>query len=111
MKVGIDLVSIKKFHKIKIDDFSHWNRVYSKAEWKIAYSASTLSNVIPALKLASMFAIKEAAMKATGLVGPNNFRRFEISYNKDGAPAVSFKGSAVSVSHQGEYLVAVVIIQ
>lgn len=104
MGVGIDLAPIKPFRKIQKGDYRYWQRVFSKKEW---ISAFRDKNSAP--HLAGMFVIKEAAMKATGKTGAKNFRNFEISYGKAGEPNINIKGLYISVSHAGEYVVAIAI--
>lgn len=104
MKVGIDIIRIARFKKIKNDDYSHWSRVFTAAEWRYAFKDG-----LQAEHLAGMFAAKEAAMKASGRVGVGNFLRFEITHDKNGAPRIKGSKAAVSISTGGDYAAAVVV--
>ncbi|OGY63166.1 MAG: hypothetical protein A3I24_02850 [Candidatus Harrisonbacteria bacterium RIFCSPLOWO2_02_FULL_41_13b] len=104
MGIGVDLISIKRFKKLKKNDYQYWSRVFSKKEWGLAFRDKNFSQ-----HLAGMFVAKEAAMKATGKVGVKNFRFFEISYRKQGEPKINKKGLYISISHAEGLAVAVVI--
>ncbi len=103
--IGVDLISIKKFRKIKRSDYGHWERVFSSKEWAYAFGDASSAE-----HLAGMFAVKEAAMKATGAVGVKNYRKFEVSHAKNGAPKLNLSKSKVSISHDRNYAVAVVLV-
>ncbi|MFA6536532.1 MAG: 4'-phosphopantetheinyl transferase superfamily protein [Candidatus Paceibacterota bacterium] len=104
MNIGVDLVAIKKFHKIKAHDYKHWSRVFSMLEWEYAFKDG-----LSASHLAGIFAAKEAAMKATGLVGVENYRKFEVRHDKLGAPKLNLKGSKLSLSHDQGLAIAFVL--
>ena len=96
MKIGTDIVHISRFKNI--DEF---------ALKKIFYP-SELRNKEP-LHLAGLFAAKECCKK----IFPNsNWLDFEVKKQKNGKPVIhtknGFKGD-VSISHDGEYAIAVVI--
>ncbi len=106
MNIGIDLVAIKKFKTIKRSDYKHWSRVFSASEWKYAFGYASSAE-----HLAGIFVAKEAAMKATGFVGAKNYKRFEIKHDRQGAPKINIKGGKVSISHDQNMAVAVVLVQ
>lgn len=105
MRIGIDLVAIKKFAGIKKTDYTKWDKVFTIQEWAYAFKGSHASE-----HLAGMFAAKEAAMKAFGHVGVENVKKFEIAHTAVGAPFLNRKRYQVSISHDKAYAVAVVLI-
>ena len=105
MNIGIDIISIKKLRRIKRNDYEHWERVFSLKEWEYAFSDASSAE-----HLAGMFVVKEAAMKATGLVGVKNYRKFEITHAKNGVPKINIKGGKISISHNQELAIAVVLV-
>ena len=96
MKVGTDIVHVSRFKKI--DDFA----------LKKIFHASELKNK-NALHLAGVFAVKECCRK---IFQNSNWLDFEVKKQKNGKPIIrtknNFKGD-VSLSHDGEYAIAVVI--
>lgn len=102
MDIGVDIVEVKRFKKIKRNDYSNWSRVFSAKEWSYVFATANAAE-----RLAGIFAAKEAVMKATGQVGPQNFRQFEITHGKGGEPKVSKKGLYISVSHTKDLAIAV----
>ncbi len=105
MNIGIDLISVKKFKKIKSSDYGHWERIFSLKEWGYAFDDASSAE-----HLAGIFTAKEAAMKATGMVGGKNYRKFEIIHAKNGAPKINIKGGKISISHNQELAIAVVLV-
>ena len=105
MSIGIDLVAVKKFKKIKKSDHSAWRHVFTDQEWGYAFGDSHSAE-----HLAGMFAAKEAAMKASGKVGVEHMKTFEVRHTVAGAPVIKKKGYQVSISHDQAYAVAVVCI-
>ncbi len=105
MNVGVDLIAVKKFKKIKRSDYGHWERVFSPPEWEYAFGDKSSAE-----HLAGMFAAKEAAMKATGAVGAKNYRKFEITHFKNGAPKINLSKAKISISHNQDMAVAVVLV-
>jgi len=97
MKIGTDIVHILRFKEI--DDFS----------LKKIFHPSELKNKDP-LHLAGVFAVKECCRK----IFPNsNWLDFEVKKERNGKPTLttkhSFKGD-LSISHDGEYAIATVIL-
>lgn len=105
MNIGIDLISIDKFRRIKISDFKHWRHVFTEQEWKHVFNHKIKS----AERLAGIFAAKEAAMKAFGKTGVKNFLNFEISHLPSGAPKLNKSHSKISIAHNQDTAVAVVL--
>jgi holo-[acyl-carrier protein] synthase len=96
MKVGTDIVRVSRFKEI--DDFA-LRKIFHVSELKNKDS----------LHLAGMFAAKECCRK---IFPKSNWLDFEISKDKNGKPVICtkhcFQGD-VSISHDGEYAIAVVI--
>ena len=105
MNIGIDLVAVRRFKKIKKSQYGVWNRVFSEQEWDYAFH-----DTHSAQHLAGMFAAKEAAMKASGKTGIENMNMFEIAHTPQGAPRLNKRGYCVSISHDHAYAIAVVLV-
>ncbi len=105
MQVGIDLVAVTKFQTINQEDYEHWKHVFTKSEWQEAFRDSSVAE-----HLAGYFAAKEAAMKATGKVGVDKMLNFDISHKPDGAPQINIDNATLSISHNQQIAVAIVII-
>ena len=114
--IGIDIVHIPRIQKaVQNDAFK--TRVFTAQE--IAYCDG---NAKPYIHYAGAFAAKEGAVKALkcGFSGGITPLDIEITHDTDGAPKIIFHGKAkellndrvvdVSISHDGEYAVAVVEI-
>jgi phosphopantetheine--protein transferase-like protein len=104
MQVGIDLISLKRFQKIKKSDYKKWQKVFRLSEWNYAFKSNKSAE-----RLAGIFAAKEAAMKATGKVGPAYFQKWEIQHESNGKPTLKPKG-LLSISHDSNMAIAIVII-
>lgn len=104
MRVGIDLVAVKKFLKVKKSDYRQWNHVFTDNEWAYAFR-----DAHGAEHLAGMFAAKEAAMKASGRTGVEHLKLFEVLHTAEGAPRLACAGYQVSISHDRAYAIAVVL--
>ena len=98
MNVGTDIVHISRFQNM--DDFA----------LKKIFHPSELKNKDP-LHLAGLFAVKESCRK---IFSDSDWLDFEIKKGKNGKPTIhaknNFKGD-VSISHDGEYAIAVVIVE
>lgn len=104
MKLGIDIIKISKFRKIKKEDFSLWNKVFSKNEWTYCFK-----DKLYAQHLAGIFAAKEAAFKAMGWTNFSDLGKIEASHTKGGLPVLNFKKLHVSISHNDDTAIAVVV--
>lgn len=118
MKLGVDIVSIKRFRKIEQPDYKDWARVFTEREWRYAFRGKK-----SAQRLAGIFAAKEAAMKAVGAAGIAQFLNWEVrhDHNKEGRPILVRSGSKrisrrhcgknlLSVSHDSNMAIAAVLI-
>ncbi len=106
MRVGIDLVAVKKFLKVKQADYRRWSHVFTANEWAYAFR-----DAHGAEHLAGMFAVKEAAMKASGRAGVQYLKFFEVRHTAQGAPSLRRAGYRVSISHDRTYAIAVVLVE
>ena len=98
MKVGIDIVHISRFNNI--DDLA----------LKKIFHPSELKNKEP-LHLAGLFAVKECCKK---IFQNSDWLDFEIKKRRNGKPIIhtkyNFQGD-VSISHDKEYAIAIVIAE
>jgi len=97
MEIGIDLINIKEFEKRLSPQFL--SRVFLPSELKNKS------------KLASIFALKEAAMKTLGK--KINWKDIQVTYSKQGKPNIKILGNknkfSTSLSHDKDYLIAIVL--
>lgn len=121
MSVGIDLVQLSRIRE-SVDTFGDrfLRRVFTEGE--LAYATAT-PELGPA-RLAARFAAKEATIKALDLAERGvGWREIEVTRSKSGAPSLVLHGNAraaaeeagasdltVSLSHEGDYATAVVIL-
>lgn len=100
-KIGTDIVKISRMEKsIKNESFL-W-RVFTEKEIEYCKKAETYAGI---------FAAKEAYFKAigTGITAP--MTSIEILHNDRGKPYLNgFSNCDVSISHDGDYAIATVII-
>jgi holo-[acyl-carrier protein] synthase len=118
--LGTDLVAVRRVEAL-LDRYGErfLDRVFSARE-----QTECLSRARPALHLAARLAAKEAAMKALGTGWGLGVRWQDIEVVSSGAapPSLSLAGAAnreagargirhtlVSLSHDGEYAIAVVV--
>ena len=118
--IGIDLVSVSRIsEKIKSDAFI--DKVFSAVE--IKYCESTANR---GQHYAARFAVKEAFLKATGkgLLADLDLKNIEVIKDSSEKPVLTLSGAFkkmqnvqgwsaihVSLSHEGDSAVAVVIIE
>src|SRR5574344_246044 len=104
MSVGIDIVDMRRISNIE----RLAKRVLSNEEYSIYQSRIDNKEF-----LAGRFAAKEAFLKAKHLgIGFIPFSSISIIYERDGAPVLVHEGKRydVSISHDGNYAIAIVII-
>jgi holo-[acyl-carrier protein] synthase len=106
-RIGIDIVFLPRFKKVlEKQDERFVSRVFHPTELKKESSES----------LAAIFAAKEAVIKALGLPA-ESWLSIEVSHNQSGEPLVrliktrSFPRTQLrlSISHEKDYVVAVVL--
>ena len=112
--IGIDIVDIRRIKRAIErfgDKFSR--RLFTEEE--LGYC---LAKARPEIHLAARFAAKEAFFKAIGLrEGIKRFKDVSVVRGPDGAPSLEVKGLGssnmvhVSISHDGDYTVAEVIVE
>ncbi len=115
--VGIDLVSIARIERM----VGEWGRRFLERVFTSEEIEYCQSRYAPAGSLAARFAAKEAFIKAVSAVGPVGirYRDVEVVVNDHGAPRLRPHGAAktalggsharVSLSHEGDLAVAIVI--
>lgn len=114
MRVGCDIISIERIEKIyNRHDKAFLDKFLSPAEQRLIKSSATL---------AGFWAAKEAASKALGVgIGKKcGFLDMVIDKNKKNAPKLKFspkitkkfklKSTALSISHDGGFAIAVVVL-
>ncbi|MGL5357618.1 MAG: 4'-phosphopantetheinyl transferase superfamily protein [Metamycoplasmataceae bacterium] len=97
--IGVDLTKISRFENIELDLIL---RVLSPKEVS-AYKA--LNSDLKAKYIATRWAIKEAIFKAD-----NKYSNFSKIYINKKEKVYSFKEFQISVSNEGDYIIAFVII-
>jgi holo-[acyl-carrier protein] synthase len=102
-RIGVDLAKISRFENQE----KLAKKILSSLEFKIYQSHPQ-----PAVYLAGRFAGKEAFIKAYRKNPLPALSTIEVLNDEDGAPSIRFKDQtyAISLSHDGEYVVAMVII-
>ncbi len=103
MGIGVDIVYIPRLENK--DDLA--KRILSSEEYKL-YELKTNK----AEFLAGRFATKEAFVKAHhGTIKDLNFKEISVTYDVNNAPIMMFRGKQyeVSISHDGDYAIAVVL--
>lgn len=104
VKCGVDLVFIPDFQKrTKRGGEGFLGKIFLESELKDTESSH----------LAGIFAAKEAVVKALGLPS-GSWHKIEIAYEKNGRPKVRVWGKKIkscdlSISHAGDYAVAVFV--
>ncbi len=113
--IGIDLIKTSRMHKL-MERFGKKALLRFLCEEEIEIVKNSKS-------AAAYWAVKEAFSKAlgTGIGARCNFHDMKIYKNKDGAPKLALSkklveefqitDTALSITHDGEYAVAVVSIQ
>lgn len=105
MAVGIDIVYIPRF----VGKEQLASRILSPSELEIYRLRPNKEEF-----LAGRFAAKEAFLKAIKEgIGRIAFHHIEINYQRDGRPEIHHDGKVypVSISHDGDYAVAIVEIR
>ena len=109
MKIGIDIVDLKKFKdNISSGGNTMMEKIFTKEEMYFAKEVN---------KLAGIFAAKEAFIKAS----PNNkykMNEIEIVKDKNGKPILKEPANVVedgevelSIAHDGNYVVAICVMK
>ena len=101
--IGVDLAKISRFENQQLLA----KKILSKKEYKVY-----LTHHQPSQYLAGRFAAKEAFIKAYQRLPLPDMATIEVLADDDGAPFIYFQQTKflVSITHDGEYAVAMVII-
>ena len=111
MNVGIDLVKIENINKLKKK-----KKFFNESELEYIFKHNSLETI------AGLYAAKEATLKSLKL-GINSYELLdiEVRHNENNAPYLTFHGNlkkkiaseklsfSLSISHDGDYAVAIVI--
>lgn len=101
MKIGTDIVKISRIEK-SIESETFLSGVYTENERAYCKNAQNFAGV---------FAAKEAYLKALGVGIDRRLNKIEISHDEKGKPyIVGVSNSDLSISHDGEYAIATVIL-
>lgn len=100
-RIGTDIVLISRIEKsLERESFKNW--VFTQSE--IDHCKRTES-------FAGIFAAKEAYLKARGTGINCKLNTVEICYDEKGKPSIAgVEKSDVSISHDGDYAIATVIL-
>ncbi len=101
MKVGTDIIRISRIEK------SLANEHFIES----VFTANEISYCKKAENFAGLFAGKEAYLKALGTGINRRLNTIEILHNENGKPYLNeIPNSDISISHDGDYAAAVVIL-
>ena len=101
MKIGTDIVKISRIEK-SIKSESFLSCVYTEEERAYCKNAQSFAGI---------FAAKEAYLKALGVGIDRRLNTIEISHDDNCKPyIVGVSNSDLSISHDGEYAIATVIL-
>ena len=116
MKIGIDIVNIERIAKLQNRQGERFlKRFLNKKERELCGTR--------AQSIAGFWAAKEAASKALGcgICALCGFKDIKLSKSKNGRPKLKFskkvckkfkiKNSSLSITHDGEFAVAVVVLK
>ena len=101
--IGVDIARIARFK----DQLALAKKVLSTKEMEVY-----LTHPQPTTYLAGRFAGKEAFIKAYRQSPLPDLSTIEVLHREDGSPFIQFQENTyqVSISHDGEYVIAMVII-
>lgn len=101
MKIGTDIVKISRIEK-SIESESFLSGVYTDEERAYCKSAQSFAGI---------FAAKEAYLKALGVGIDRRLNTIKISHDDKGKPyIVGVSDSDLSISHDGDFAIATVIL-
>lgn len=105
---GIDLVYMRRF----LDKINNMNLIKKILTNKELEQFNCLNNERRKLEyFCGRFAAKEAYSKALKSgIGPVSFQDFEVLKDELGCPISNVENCSVSISHDGDYTIAIVII-
>ena len=101
MKIGCDIVKVSRIEK-SVENSRFVERVFSAAEREYCKTAENF---------AGLYAAKEAYLKALGTGIDRDLAGVEISHLENGKPFLKgVENSDLSISHDGDYAIAAVIL-
>lgn len=108
--IGIDIIEITRFKKIKKRDFQYWRKFFTKKEWDFCFLQPK-----PSQHLAGIFAAKEAVIKALDNKFLGRFDLIEIVHDRKGRPKINLmdktpKNVNISISHDKSVAIAIAFI-
>ncbi|EGY79969.1 holo-ACP synthase [Peptoniphilus indolicus] len=106
--LGVDLVKVDRIEKLleKFGD-NFLKRIFTKEEIEYIQKKQKSKNTV-----AGMYASKEAVSKALGTgIGEVGFKEIAIEYNPYPRARVGEKVFELSISHDGDYAVAVCMLK
>ncbi|MEG0283600.1 MAG: holo-ACP synthase [Erysipelotrichales bacterium] len=107
-KVGTDIVYMPRFND-KLDNKRFINKILTNNEKEMYYNLESLRRRLEFLS--GRFALKEAFAKAKGKgIGDLSFIDIEVSKDEYGAPYIEGVEASISLSHDTDYCIAVVIV-
>ena len=100
-RIGTDIVLISRIEKsLESENFKNW--VFTQGE---------IDHCKRSESFAGIFAAKEAYLKAKGTGIDCKLNTIEICYDEKGKPSIAgVEKSDVSISHDGDYAIATVIL-
>lgn len=100
-RIGTDIVLISRIEKsLERESFKNW--VFTQGE---------IDHCKKSESFAGIFAAKEAYLKARGTGIDCKLNTIEICYDENGKPSIAgVEKSDVSISHDGDYAIATVIL-
>lgn len=107
--IGIDILNINRFKKITINNPKILKRVFTENELNLFENYKNKY-----LHLAGRFSLKEAIIKAgKDYLNIKSFKDIEILKDECGKPLITKPNGKifVSVSHDGDYVVSIAIIE
>ena len=107
MKIGIDIVAIKRISKLyEKFGINFLKRIFTEKEIEEIMLISNSQRKIE--KISGKFAAKEAVFKLN--LSYKSFKEIEILTDENGAPFLTDNKATLSISHEKEYAVAVALV-
>lgn len=105
-KIGVDMVYLPRLQK-RLKDPHFLKRILTENEIALMMTHTSESRQLEFL--GGRYAAKEAYMKAKGRgIDQTSFHEFEVLRNPSGMPCSNL--GSVSISHDGDYAIAMVVI-
>lgn len=107
--IGIDIVSINRFEKL----YDRYKEKFTKKIFTLNETKEAIEKGHFIQSLSGKFSAKEAFIKAINKK-IFNLTDIEVLSNKDGKPFINYKNikyNLISISHERDYAIAIVIIE